>query len=297
MRRILTSVLLVFMAAFGAMASDSSLKDRLEAYCAGKDARIGVAVIIGGEDTVAVNGGRDFPMLSVYKFPQALAVADYCGRHGISFGDTIDIAADEIKTNTYSPMRGRYGVRNLRMSINDLLEYSLQQSDNNACDILFRLIGGPEAADAFIKSIGFSGISIATTEDQMQADPYLCYLNRTTPLEMAALFNRFAMDIRHISPLYMQIDSIVGSCQTGLGRLPAGMPENSGICHKTGTGGLTSQGRLMAVNDAGYVVLPGTGRMYSIAVFVADSAYDMVQTEKIIADISAIVSEFLSEAR
>lgn len=297
MKRILTFVLLTLMPALGALASSGGLKNRLEAYCAGKDARIGVAVIIGGEDTVAVNGARDFPMLSVYKFPQALAVADYCGRNGISFSDTIDIAADEIKTNTYSPMRGRYGVRNLRMSINDLLKYSLQQSDNNACDILFRLIGGPEVAEAFIKSRGFNGISIASTEDQMQADPYLCYLNRATPLEMAGLFDRFATEIRHTSPLYMQIDSIVVGCQTGLGRLPAGLPENSVICHKTGTGGQTSQGRLMAVNDVGYIVLPDNGRMYSIAVFVADSAYDMAQTEKIIADISAIVSEFMSTER
>ncbi len=47
----------------------------------------------------------------------------------------------------------------------------------------------------------------------------------------------------------------------------------------------------MAVNDAGYIYLPdNTG--YAIAVFIADSAYDMNETSKIIADISEIV--FLS---
>ena len=50
------------------------LKAELAEYIEGKDARIGVAVIYDGTDTVSVNGGRDFPMLSVYKFPQALAV-------------------------------------------------------------------------------------------------------------------------------------------------------------------------------------------------------------------------------
>ena len=37
----------------------------LEDYIEDKDARIGIAVIIDGKDTVSVNGKREFPMLSV----------------------------------------------------------------------------------------------------------------------------------------------------------------------------------------------------------------------------------------
>ena len=53
--------------AYGNKAIENALQD----YVMGKDARIGVAVIINGKDTVSVNGNRDFPMMSVVKFPLA----------------------------------------------------------------------------------------------------------------------------------------------------------------------------------------------------------------------------------
>ena len=74
-----------------------------------KDARIGVAVIIDGTDTLSIDGYESFPMLSVYKFPQALVVADFCRANDISFSDSIDIEASEIKTGTWSPLRTKYG--------------------------------------------------------------------------------------------------------------------------------------------------------------------------------------------
>ena len=40
------------------------------------------------------------------------------------------------------------------MSIADLLKYTLQQSDNNACDILFNYQGGPDAVNKYLHSLG-----------------------------------------------------------------------------------------------------------------------------------------------
>lgn len=271
-------------------AMTSLLKD----FAAGKDARIGIAVIINGRDTVSVNGHRDFPMLSVYKFPQAIAVADYCVRHGISSADTVAVGHEEILADTWSPMRDRYGIRDLRLPLSELLAYSLQQSDNNACDILFRLIGGTSAADSLMKATGFGDIVISATEDEMHRDMYMCYLNRSTPLAMAGLFDRFYRGgLADTSQVHRAIGEMMMSCATGDRRLPAPLlPTNAEIGHKTGTGDRNSQGRLTGVNDAGYVFLPN-GNGYAIAVFIADSAYDMEQTERMIADISGIVFEAL----
>ncbi len=157
----------------------------LKTYVHDKDARIGVAVIINGKDTVSVNGKRDFPMLSVYKFPQALAVADYCHKHNISLNDTIRISADDLNPDTWSPMRDKYGRKDISLPLSEILVYSVQQSDNNACDVLFRLIGGPQVADSLMKCLGYDEIHILNTEDEMYRDPYLCYANRATPLQMA----------------------------------------------------------------------------------------------------------------
>lgn len=268
----------------------SALEEALNEYIAGKEARIGVAVIAGGVDAVAINGGESFPMLSVYKFPQALAVADYCEKHSIAIGDTIAIRADEIRPDTWSPLREKYGVRNLRLPISELLAYTLQQSDNNACDVLFRLIGGPQATDSLMKAMGCNDISVVSTEEEMHRDISLCHLNHSTPLEMARLFDSFfRREARDGSDTHRYIAAMLRTCTTGKGRLSAPLAGTKAVIgHKTGTGDSDFRGRLIGVNDAGYICL-SDGRGYAIAVFVADSPYSMAETESIIADISAII--------
>lgn len=273
----------------------TDLELRLNEIVRSKDARIGVAVIIDGRDTVMVNGSNEFPMLSVYKFPQALAVADYCNNKGMDISDSLRMEAHEIKQNTWSPMREKYGIKNLKLPISEILDFSLRSSDNNACDILFRLIGGPEKVDSLMKAIGYPAITIASTEDEMHQDPGLCYLNRSTPLEMARLFDYFyRQGVCNKSQAHREIGDIMISCQTGTDRLPAGLTEGTSVIgHKTGTGDINSQGRIIAINDAGYIFLP-EGRGYSISVFIADSSYDMDSTSAIIAEISSIVYKSVS---
>lgn len=272
------------------------LGHKLKEYVSDKDSRIGIAVIINGKDTVEVNGSKDFPMLSVYKFPQAIAVADYCRRNGIGLNDTVSIASEEIKENTWSPLREKYGITDLRIPIKELLAYSLQQSDNNACDILFRVIGGTALTDSIMKSRGYDGINIASTEDEMHRNQYLCYLNRSTPIEMAKLFDEFyRCEMRHDSHIHDAIGDMMLTCSTGNDRLSSPLNGTGAtIGHKTGTGDTNSQDRIIAVNDAGYVFMPD-GSGYAIAVFIADSAYDMTATSKMIADISEIVFSHLSK--
>lgn len=78
------------------------------------------------------------------------------------------------------------------------------------------------------------------------------------------------------------------NCKTGKERLPAALfGKNAVIGHKTGTGD-SVDGRILAVNDAGYIRL-SSGENYAIAVFVADSKHSMQETEAIIAHISRLV--------
>lgn len=280
---------------FAGNARSERMKMRLDEYVADKDARIGIAVIIDGQDTVEVNGRRDFPMLSVYKFPQAIAVADYCRRHGMAFSDSVLIESAEIKENTWSPLREKYGIREMALTIRELLEFSLQQSDNNACDILFRLIGGVEKADSVMESLGFDGIEIGSTEDEMHRDIYLCYHNRATPIMIAGLLERFDTEMRHESPELEEIAHIMENCATGGDRLAAPLASTGAmIGHKTGTGDINSQNRIIGINDAGWVRLPD-GRRYVAAVFIADSAYDMKRTSEMIAEMSSIIYSTITE--
>lgn len=267
----------------------SDLESYLADYAKDKDARIGVAVIVNHGDTVLFNGRRAFPMMSVFKFPLSLAAAHWVDSRGGSLSDSIAVSSDLMRENTYSPMFEKYGKESLTLTLDELVYWSLVHSDNNACDILLDQIGGPVAADSILRQLGVDeNITIGATEAQMDADHYLIYLNRSTPLAMASLFDRFDSDIRHKSPSCDSIAAMLEQCNTGADRLPAALDGNTIIGHKTGTGFTTPEGRLTALNDCGYVRL-SDGTTYSVAVFIADSAYDVAETSKIIADISRLV--------
>lgn len=282
-----------------AFANESkSIEDALQEYISSKDARIGVAVIINGKDTVSVNGNRDFPMMSVVKFPLALTVVHWVDTNGMSLNDNVTFSENALNEDTYSPMLKKYGKSRNTMTIRELLDWSLAESDNNAADILLHRVGGTSGVTSIMRQMGISDeIVIGASEEDMHRDPYLSYLNRTTPLAMAQLFDKFNNEMRNASQSYSEISVMLEQCRTGLDRLALPLlPTNAMIGHKTGTGFPTSEGRISAVNDCGYVNLPN-GTRYSIAVFVADSGYDMAATSAIIAEISKIVWKSLTKQK
>ena len=62
------------------------LRTQLKQAIKGKKAEIGIAVIIDGKDTVTVNNDIHYPLMSVFKFHQALALADYMGKQQTVIG-------------------------------------------------------------------------------------------------------------------------------------------------------------------------------------------------------------------
>ncbi len=287
MKRILT-ISSVLLAAY--LHASAGINEEIAAYTADIDARVGVAAIIEGRDTVCVDGRGMYPMMSVMKFPQALAVASWLDEHCLCTSDTIDIPAAALHEDTYSPMLKLYGRRDLRLTYGELLRWSLAQSDNNACDILFDAVGGVDSVMRHLDSLGLSAdLSIEATEADMYADRQKSYLNISTPLALAALMRRYDTDLRRRSQNFAELGPIIEQCATGTDRLAAPLSRSGAVIgHKTGTGFVLPSGRLMAVNDCGYVHIPGR-RSYTVAVMVADSRLDMAATSAIIADISAMV--------
>lgn len=282
-------------AAWSSSDTSSALRAQLQEYIAGKDARIGVAVIIQGQDTVSVNGHSTFPMMSVFKFPLALALVQWTETNGVALGDSVSFGPDLLRKDTYSPMLQKYGPSLRTLSIRELLEWSLMESDNNAADILLNLVGGPAGAAPLMSEAGCpEQITIGASEKDMHINPRLSQLNHATPLAMAALFNKFNTQTRHRSHSFARVAAMLEQCRTGADRLAMPLSHAKAVIgHKTGTGFTTPTGGITALNDCGYVNLPD-GRHYSIAVFITDSPYSAQATAKIIADISSIVLSVLS---
>lgn len=278
-------------------AQHHSLKTQLQQAIKGKKAEIGIAVIVDGKDTITVNNDTHYPLMSVFKFHQALALADYMDREKQSFETKLPITQAQLKTNTYSPLRDKYPEGGIEMSVAELLKYTLQWSDNNACDILFQYQGGPAAVNQYIHSLGIRNCSINCTEDEMHQDLDLCYQNWSTPLAAAKLLEIFRKKPLFADAYKNFIYKTMVECKTGQDRLVAPLlnqlDKGVTIAHKTGTGDRNAKGQQIGCNDIGFALLPN-GHSYSIAVFVKDSEEDDRTNNQIIAEISHIVYEYVA---
>lgn len=286
------TILLTYLALFSALSTYASFNSETEGllrgYLSPLDAKVGVCVL-NDEGAISINALDSFPMLSVMKFPLALTVADKLRRDNLSLEQIVPVISEQLHTDTYSPMLSRYPAgEDYGISVWKLLDYSLRYSDNNACDILIDYVGGVPEIKNWLHDKGYSGIDVNWTEDEMHSDIVRCYQNTSTPFEMARLFRDFLNDSG--DSISMQIKRIIENCDTGKDRLPRMIPEDRAVIgHKTGTGDRDPQtNRIIAVNDAGYVMLPD-GRSYAIAVFVTDSGYSLERTEDIISHVSEIV--------
>lgn len=288
----LTAILLLVLLPLRGIAQQSRLQQQIDSLLREHRAEVGVAVI-SGDDTVTVNNAVRYPMASVMKFHQALAVADWLDSRGMPLDTIIHVGLEEMRPDTWSPMRDEYPGGEVGLTVRELLQYTLQQSDNNACDVLFDRTGGPAATDRYVRSLGISDFAVAATEAEMYDDRSRCADNWTTPLAAARLIDRFfhLKDERHGT--LDAVWQIMSGCLTGAERLARPLRgTRSVIAHKTGTGFTTAAGQPTAVNDLGLIVLP-EGRHYAIAVFVKEAQEDLAATEGIIAAVSEVVYKSL----
>lgn len=305
---LLGTIVGVYMKSGSAPGRDALL-ERIASLADSMDARCGVAVIFGDGDTLSYTGGHSriggsasgrfpvaaspgecFPMASVFKFHQALAVCDRLMRSGVSLDTEVSVGKADLAENTWSPLRDEYPYGG-RFTYGELLAYTLQQSDNNVCDFLFRTVCDVSRTDSYIRSLGIDDFAIACDEETMHDDLSACYSNWTTPLAAAALLEKF-YSVRDSSEYTGYVWKLMSDCRTGQNRIPGHISGKvSQIAHKTGTGDIDADDRIMAVNDIGVVLLPD-GRHYSIAVFVSDAAAGMEECEEFIAKVSEAVYEY-----
>ncbi len=206
------------------------------------------------------------------KFPQALYVADYLSRKGLDLDDTIVVDKADLMQDTWSPMLKRFEGKTT-FSYAELLELSLGQSDNNASELLFKHCGKPKAVEKYMRKLGFRDIHVRMTEEQMHKRPTKAIENSSTPAEMVRLFEWFYHhkdDNQYLTFIW----KAMADCSTGLKRIPAAIPADARIVHKTGTGFPSPEG-LQDMNDAGIILMPD-GSHVIIAVFTTHSPSEAV---------------------
>ncbi|MFZ4592204.1 MAG: class A beta-lactamase, subclass A2 [Ignavibacteria bacterium] len=267
------------------------LRSKIESILSGKRAKVGVAISsLDTKDTLTVNGNERLVMQSVFKFHIALAVMYLVEEGKLSLSQEVFVSKSELMPNTWSPLRDKYPDGNVKVSLDEILRYTVAQSDNNGCDILLKLVGGTSRVNDFIHSIGVNDVSISKTEEEMHKGVEAQFANWTTPIAASMLLDKFSYTYAQNKSL-SHLWQIMTETTTGPKRLKGLLPEGTIIAHKTGSSDTNNEGMTYAVNDIGIVVLPD-GRKYSIAVFVTNSYESYDDSEKIITDISKATYDY-----
>ena len=271
------------------------LKRQLEEIVGDRQGKFGVAVIFDGKDTVTFNNSSDYPMMSMFKLHEAIAVCHALDVRRAGLDEEIEVRRGELDPDTWSPMLKEYTEDSFNVTVGKLIDYILVDSDNNASNLLFDRVISTLETDRYIRSVlPQDDFRIVYRESDMKADISRSYDNRTSPLSYACLVDRLFTESVVSDVKQDFIRQAMGRCNTGMARIAAGLPEGVSFAHRTGSGYINSRGEVIAVNDGGYVLLP-SGKGYSIAVLVKDFGGDQEEAEKIIAQISKAVYEFIAE--
>lgn len=258
-------------------------------------AEIGVAVIADNGDTLTLNNRNVYPMMSVFKLHQAIAVCEDLDRRGIPLDSRIRINRADLDPDTWSPMLKEHDEPQFELTVKDLLRYTLMQSDNNASNLMFSEIAGVGQTDSLIATIiPRDAFRIVYAEREMARDHGKAYANRTTPLGAAQLIYSLYTDSLVSVDKQEFLRNTLRECKTGNDRIVAPLLGKKGVVigHKTGSGYTTPEGVLVAHNDVAYICLPD-GRKYALAVFVKDCKGDEKRAAEAIARISEAVYDAL----
>lgn len=275
-------------------AQQSVLDKKINSILKDKKATVGVSVL-GFENNFKYNknGDKNLPTLSVFKFHIACAVLNLVDKGKFSLDQKYTLKESELLANTWSPIKKKYPKGDITLSLDEIIDYTVAWSDNNGCDFLLKLIGGPQAVQKFMDSKGVKGFQIKVNEDEMHKDWKNQYKNYSTTHSAVDLLKKFydkkILSKKSTDYLY----NIMLNTSTGGNKLKEQLPKGI-TAHKTGSSGKYDNDLTVAENDMGIVTLPN-GKHYAIAVFISNSTESDVVNCKVISDISKVVFDYFNK--
>ena len=234
-------------------------------------------------------------MLSVFKFHIALSVLDFVDKGKLSLDQKIFVKKEDLKENTYSPMRNEFPEGNKEFTLDELMQYMVCKSDNNVTDLLLDMVGGPESVEKSMIEKGAKNLQIKYSEEDMhQKDWKSLYVNNSSTKSLNQLLINFYKGklISNKSTDYLY--KLMKNTTTGTNKLSEQLPKDV-IAHRTGSSGKFGD-LTIAENDIAIITLPN-GKHYAISVFVNDSTESETVNCKMISEISKAVWDFLNSEK
>jgi beta-lactamase class A len=278
-------------------AQKNDLRKKLQTIVSAHAATIGFSLTdLQNGDTLTINGGKHLPMQSVYKFHLALAILNQVDQGKLKLDQKILVKKSDLLPGTWSPLREKYPNGEVLIPLSEILSYTVSQSDNNGCDLLFRLIGGPAKVNRYIHSLGIKKVAVTATEEQMHQNEQVQFTNWTTPAAATQLLKLF-YDKKILSKTsYEFLWKAMTETSTGPNKIKGLLPAGTLAAHKTGNSGANKSGLTAATNDIGIVTLPD-GKHFAVAVFVSMTKEDEKTTDSIIAELTKTSWDYLTTVK
>jgi len=302
----------------GIAAAPSPVETEVARLATLVDGTVGVSAwrLDGRGLQVHLNPDDAFPMASTFKVAVAAAVLARIDAGELQLSTMVPVPmAMQVDSEVIAD---RFIHEGLSLSVHNLLEVMLTQSDNTATDVLVEQAGGPAAVTAWLRAQGIEGQRLdRNTRDlliefygvtdagpltkaraaELARDPVFVARRGTpntafdadprdtsTPRAMSTLLTRLFSGDALSADRTTTLIQIMERCRTCSDRLRGRMPPGTVVADKSGTLGGT-------VNDVGVVTLPD-GSRFAISVFVKASTAPRSERERVIAEIARTVRDF-----
>lgn len=259
----------------------SSLAKRIAEVAEGSKGRIGVAAIdLATGETVSVLGDQRFPLASTSKIAVAATFLEGVeqGRWRLDqrFPLLLPKASKRFSTSVAPVYEGQ------SMAARDLIDIMISRSSNPATDALLRVVGGPQAVNAWMRRAGIRDFSIdrdiaTLVRDDGEFNPsnYIDKRDSATPNAMVQLLAGLYQGKYLAAESRRVILSSMGRTITGKRRMRALIPGDARVLHKTGTLSGTA-------SDIGFIETPD-GRTLAMAIYVTGQGTKPARDAKIAA--------------
>jgi beta-lactamase class A len=251
---------------------------RIEAESLG---RLGVAVLDRRDGfSASLRGSERFPMCSTFKMLAAAAVLDKKDRGLLSLDKTVTFAAKDVVAN--SPVtKDHVGIP---MTLAELCEAALTQSDNTAGNMLLREIDGPAGLTDYIRSLGDRVSRLDRWGVELNEAASDDLRDTTTPEAMLSNMQQLLLGDLLSGESRSRLVGWMVANKTGATRLRAGVPSEWKVADKTGAG---ERG---TTNDIG-ILWPPQSEPILISVYLTGSSRTPEDRNAIIAKVARIVAE------
>ena len=296
LRKLLVFILIYSSAFYSYGSSLESLKADIESLLASKKATVGVSILAPDTNqSVSINGDVRLPLQSVFKYHIAAAVLHQVDLGKLSLQDEITITEKELNNGLWSPIRKKYP-KGTKLTLAEIIEYTVAGSDNVGCDMLLVMLGGPKMLEQYLHQIGIKDIAIVYNEVDMQSAWLHQYENWTTASAATQALSLFHENKNQLlsAESHKFLWQVMKSTWTGSKTLRAGLPKGTIVGNKTGHSGKNDEGVTGARNDIGVIFLPDGGHYY-VSVLISDSMETNETNNKMTADIAKLTWQHFNQ--